>query len=321
MKAIVFERPGAVEDVLQYQDAVVPACGPRQALIRVTARVIQPADWLFIAGQYAVKPSYPQVAGFDGAGVVEKVGSEVHGLEVGCRVAFRSPGAWGDYATASLDRIYPVPAELAGLLSDDVVCQFALNPLTAWGLLDLAPGGAALRILLTAARSVVAAVAYQLARKRGMVVERLVRSDNGYRLLDSEDQTLGVGDTVAGALDKTAPYNIVLDPVGGPNTLALIERVLPGGTLLSYGVLDDRPIEIKASTLLYKSLRWQGFAISSWLNRASPETLETALRECWALLADHPSKLPVIARYKLEDFRKAMSVARESAGEGKVILA
>jgi NADPH:quinone reductase-like Zn-dependent oxidoreductase len=175
-------------------------------------------------------------------------------------------------------------------------------------------------MLLTAARSVVAAVADQLARGRGMIVERLVRSDNGYRLLDAEDQTLGVGATVAEALAKVVSYNIILDPVGGPDTHVLIERTLPGGSLFSYGVLDDRPIEIKASTLLYKSLRWQGFGISGWLNRASPETLDTAMRECWTLLADHPSKLPVIARHKLADFRTALVAARKGAGEGKVLL-
>ncbi|WP_442921157.1 alcohol dehydrogenase catalytic domain-containing protein [Mesorhizobium sp. Cs1299R1N1] len=261
MKAIVFDRPGVAEEVLENREMPDPACGPREALVRVTTRVIQPADLLFVADKYSIKPFYPQVAGFDGAGIVEAVGADIGELEVGQRVAFRSPGAWAEYAAVPIARIYPVPTEFADRLSDDVVCQFPLNPLTAWGLLDLASVKSGQRVLLTAARSVVAAVADQLARERGAVVERLYRHHGSYKLCDSEDRTLGIGDNVAHALAEAKPYDLILDPVGGPDTLALIARAAVGANLFSYGVLDDRPIEIRASALLYRALRWRGFAV------------------------------------------------------------
>jgi NADPH:quinone reductase-like Zn-dependent oxidoreductase len=320
MKAVVFDSPGAAEEVLENRDVPVPACGPRQALVRVTARVIQPADWLFIAEKYSTKPSYPQVAGFDGAGVVEAVGADVRELEVGQRVAFRSAGAWAEYAPVPVERIYPVPTKFADRLSDEVVCQFPLNPLTAWGLLDLASVKAGERVLLTAARSVVAAIVDQLARERGAVVERLYRRDGSYKLCDSENRTIGIGGSVADALAEAKLYDLILDPVGGPDTLALVARAAPGATLFSYGVLDDRPIEIKASTLLYKALHWRGFALSVWQNRASTEALAAAAKDCWSILSRYPEKLPVIYRYGLEEFATALPRARASAGEGKVVL-
>ena len=320
MKAIVFDQAGAAEDVLHFREVPKPPCGPRQVLLRVTARVIQPADWLFVAGKYATKPVYPQVAGYDGAGIVEQVGAEVREIEIGCRVAFRSPGAWAEYAAVPVEHLHIVPTALSERLADEMVCQFPLNPLTAWGLLDLAPAVPGHRVLLTAARSAVAAVADHLARMRGMVVERLVREEPGYRLLDGENKPIGLGTSVAEALSKAEPYHLVLDPVGGPDTLALIERIAPGGSLFSYGVLDDRPVEVKASTLLYKSLRWQGFAITPWLRNGTGESLATAARECWALLAEHPGKLPIVGRYGLEKFGAAIEHAAKSAGEGKVVL-
>lgn len=320
MKAIVFDHAGAAEDVLHYTEVPKPGCGPRQVLLRVTARVIQPADRLFIAGKYATKPVYPQVAGYDGAGIVEQVGPEVREVEIGRRVAFRSPGAWAEYAAVTAEHVHPVPVELSDRLADEVVCQFSLNPLTAWGLLDLAPAVPGHRVLLTAARSSVAAVADHLARMRGMIVERLARAGAGYRLLDAENRAIGLGASIAEALSKVEPYHLVLDPVGGPETLALIERIASGGALFSYGVLDDRPVEVKASTLLYKSLRWQGFAISAWQRNGARETLTKAKRECWTLLAEHPSKLPIVARYGLERFGAAIEHAAKSAGEGKVVL-
>ncbi|WP_051334161.1 alcohol dehydrogenase catalytic domain-containing protein [Mesorhizobium sp. WSM3224] len=320
MKAVVFDKPGAAEDVLKYREVPFPTCGPRQVVVRVTARVIQPADWLFVAGEYSTKPSYPQVAGFDAAGIVEAVGADVSGSEVGRHVAFRAPGAWAEFASVPVERVYPVPTEASDRLSDEVVCQFPLNPLTAWGLVDLAMLEPGERVLLTAARSVVAAVIDQLARARGAIVERLYRDEGGYELRDSENRALGTGGSVADALAEATPYNLIFDPVGGPDTLALIARAAPGAALFSYGVLDDRPLEIKASTLLYKALRWQGFALSVWQNKASPETLAAAAKDCWSLLSRHPEKLPVVARYGLEDFATALAHARASTGKGKVVL-
>ncbi|MER8752254.1 zinc-binding dehydrogenase [Mesorhizobium sp. M1050] len=320
MKAIVFDQAGAAEDVLRYREVPKPACGPRQVLLRVTARVIQPADRLFIAGKYGTKPVFPQVAGYDGAGIVKHVGAEVREIEIGCRVAFRSPGAWAEYAAVPVEQVHAVPIELSERLADEMVCQFPLNPLTAWGMLDLATAVPGHRVLLTAARSAVAAVADHLASTRGMAVERLVREGAGYRLLDAENRAIGLGASIAEALSKVEPYHLVLDPVGGPDTLALIERIAPGGALFSYGVLDDRPVEVRASTLLYKSLRWQGFAISAWQRNGGRETLAKATRECWALLAEHPGKLPIVARYGLEQFGAAIEHAAKSAGEGKIVL-
>jgi NADPH:quinone reductase-like Zn-dependent oxidoreductase len=316
----MFDRPGIAEEVLEHRDIPVPTFGPRQALVRVTARVVQPADWLFVADKYSTKPSYPQVAGFDAAGIVDAVGADVRELKVGQRVAFRSPGAWAEYAPVPVERIHPVPIELADRLSDEVVCQFPLNPLTAWGLLDLASIKAGERVLLTAARSVVAAVVDQLARERGAVVERLYRHNGSYKLCDSENRAIGAGASVADALGDAKPYDVILDPVGGPDTLALIARAAAGATLFSYGVLDDRPIEIKASTLLYKALQWRGFAVSVWQNKASAATLANAAKECWLVLSRYPEKLPVVARYGLEEFATALPRARASAGEGKVVL-
>ena len=38
---------------------------------------IQPADMLFIEGRYRFKPEFPQTAGLEGAGIIEKSGKNV----------------------------------------------------------------------------------------------------------------------------------------------------------------------------------------------------------------------------------------------------
>ncbi len=113
MQAVIFEQPGRAEDVLIVRDMPSPTLDRNQVLIRVVARSIQPADFLFIEGHYRVKPVFPQVAGFDGVGTIISYGAGVSNLDPGMRVAFRSPGAWAEFAVAPAARVYPVPAEIS----------------------------------------------------------------------------------------------------------------------------------------------------------------------------------------------------------------
>jgi NADPH:quinone reductase-like Zn-dependent oxidoreductase len=321
MHALMFDEPGTPEEVLKLAQATVPECGPDDVRIRVSACVIQPADRLFIAGTYTtVRPRYPQVAGFEGVGVVENIGSGVDDIAPGQRVAFRSPGAWAQFAVAPRTRVYPVPTELSQRIPDSVACQLPLNPLTAWGLLDSVPHRPGMRVLLTAGRSSVASILDELSIRQGLQPERLVRESEGYRLIDHRGDTLAQGPSVEHTLSKTEPYQLVFDPVGGPDTPALIAATASGGHLVSYGVLDDRPFEVKGSTILYKSLRWQGFAISAFLDRAGKAALDEATATCWSVLAEHSDLLPIAGRYPLTEFGTALAHAHESAGTGKVVL-
>ncbi|RCS30893.1 hypothetical protein DEO45_03835 [Rhodanobacter denitrificans] len=320
MLALVFDRTGEPREVLRVVDMPKPQPGPRDVLIAVRARVIQPADGMFIAGRYRVKPSFPQVAGFDAAGVVESVGAEVGHVRPGQRVAFRYPGAWAQFAVAAAARVYPVPDDLSAQLDDGVVCQFGLNPLTAWGLLDVArlPRGA--RVLVTAGRSAVAGLLGHLALQRGVVAERLVRAGENHSLLDaSGTQVLAQADDVAQTLAAVAPYDAVLDAVGGPGVPALIAATVPSGRMVTYGVLDDRPFEMHAATMVYRNLSWQGFGIDGWLNQCGAATLARAQRECWELLAGYPELVPIAAQYPLHDFDAALAAAATGKG-GKVLL-
>ena len=152
MQAIIFEQAGRAEEVLAARDMPSPVPSRDQVLIHVAARPIQPADFLFIEGRYRIKPAFPQVAGLEGVGTIVACGPEATSFEPGTRVAFRAPGAWAEFVVASTSRVYPVPPEIA----DAVACQFALNPLTAWGLLSACDLPESSRLLITAGRSVVA---------------------------------------------------------------------------------------------------------------------------------------------------------------------
>lgn len=72
--------------------ALPSSLASNQVLVKVQAAAINPADFNMIEGSYAILPQMPAVAGNEGAGVVEAVGSAVSGLKVGQRVIPSQPG-------------------------------------------------------------------------------------------------------------------------------------------------------------------------------------------------------------------------------------
>ena len=320
MQAIVFDSPGEPESVLSLHDIPSPSPAADQVLIRVSARPIQPADFLFIQGRYRIKPEFPQAAGLEGVGTIVSCGTGVSLYKAGDRVAFRSKGAWAEYALAPTSRVYPVPPEIP----DSVACQFSLNPLTAWGLLaecNLTPSS---RILVTAGRSVVARLLTNLSQRKGLTTTFLVRDNGRYSALNGNNQVIANGASVAETLQEVVrnygEFHAVLDPVGGSDTMALINSLAPKSRLVTYGILSDTDITLKASQILFRNVTWQGFGIDGWLDSVSNEELSIAQKELWNLLSASPGLLPVIGSFDLSNIQQAVESVRKAAQPGKVLL-
>lgn len=320
MQAILFEDPGHPEDVLQLGDISIPSPGKNQVLIKVAGRTIQPADFLFITGNYRIEPVFPQTAGLEGAGTVAACGPGAQDLTAGMRVAFYAPGAWAEYAVAPVSRVYPVPEQAP----DTLACQFALNPLTAWALFAecrLHPGS---RLLITAGRSIVAGILAGIAIEKGVQAFLLARDGAGYAVREASGRKRSVkGASVAEALQDIArqqPFQAIADAVGGPGILDLMDILEPGGRLVSYGLLDDRDITLKASRILFKNMVWQGFGIGGWLDAQDSETLQTMQRELWEILLRIPDLLPVAQSFPLAKIQQAIQAALKPPRSGKVVL-
>ena len=78
-KAAVFEKPHAP---LVIKDVPLVPPGPGEVLVKLVAAAINPVDW-YVQRQGAPFATYPFMGGYDGAGVVEELGPDVAGLEVG----------------------------------------------------------------------------------------------------------------------------------------------------------------------------------------------------------------------------------------------
>ena len=86
MKAIVYAKAGVpIDDPTSLHDAElpVPTPGPRDLLVRIDAIAVNPVDSKLRLG---VQPSGPRVLGWDAAGTVEAVGSDVELFAPGDKV-------------------------------------------------------------------------------------------------------------------------------------------------------------------------------------------------------------------------------------------
>ncbi len=179
-------------------------------------------------------------------------------------------------------------------------------------------------LLITAGRSTVARVLTRLAQSRGLNAVLLIREGSGYSARDGDPgHTASARGSLAEVLriiSEERGFDAILDPVGGANTLPLIDALKPGGRLISYGLLDDSEFPIKVSRLLSKNIIWQGFGIDRWLNHAPAEQLKNAESDLWNLLSEQPDLLPVIGTFPLSRIHEAIQSARAPQEPGKILL-
>ena len=176
MKAVGFNQPRAIEDVHALEDIELdqPQPGPRDLLVAVEAVSVNPVDTKVRQRPLADKGH--KVLGFDAAGRVEAVGSEVRGFLPGDRVwyagAMQRQGSNAQYQCVD-ERIVAKAPQSLGLQE---AAALPLTTLTAWEALEdqlgLTPHNAnGKTLLIVGGAGGVGSIAAQLAARHfGMTV-------------------------------------------------------------------------------------------------------------------------------------------------------
>ena len=111
MKAIVCERWGNPEEVLQVREVPEPTPHAAKCAIRMIASPINPSDLLTVRGQYGRQPPLPATPGFEGVGIVEPAPDCLARRVMGRRVAVLNSGDgnWKEQVVISARQAVPVP--------------------------------------------------------------------------------------------------------------------------------------------------------------------------------------------------------------------
>jgi NADPH:quinone reductase-like Zn-dependent oxidoreductase len=225
-KANVLTAFGGPE-VLRWQDFDPPEPGAEEIRIEVRAAGVGPTDLVIRAG--VLKDVFPAgpgtVLGFEAAGVVEKPGSAVEGVEPGDRVAVMLVahlGGYGEYAVAPVWSKIPDSVSFAEAAAIPSSAEAAVRTLRELRL------GAGETILILGAGGSVGKIATQLALMAGATVIGTVNPGDveSTEALGATAVPYG-GDLLAAVRAKTDSVDAVLDAAGKGGLPEAIE--LAGG--------------------------------------------------------------------------------------------
>lgn len=123
MKALIFETFGGPE-VLHYKEIPDPVIGPDEILVNMKAVGLNFADVYRRKGNYHLAGEPPYILGYEGAGIVEKAGSNVAGLKRGDRIAFAdAPYANAEFVAVPKDKAIPLPKGITFEMAASVLLQ------------------------------------------------------------------------------------------------------------------------------------------------------------------------------------------------------
>jgi NADPH2:quinone reductase len=98
-------------EVLRLEEVPMPEPNPGQLLVRMHAIGVNPVETYVRSGKYARLPDLPYTPGNDGAGVVERVGSDVTEFKSADRVytAGSISGTYAEFALCEAGQVHRLP--------------------------------------------------------------------------------------------------------------------------------------------------------------------------------------------------------------------
>jgi mitochondrial enoyl-[acyl-carrier protein] reductase / trans-2-enoyl-CoA reductase len=323
INAAVYETHGNPADVLHVESQPWPTPAPGEVIVKMRAAPINPADLNQIEGKYPVRAELPATPGFEGAGIVVDVGSDVKGLTSGALVILpHNVGTWRDAVAVKADELVVVPADIKPVHA----AMLKINPMTAWRLLhdyvELARGDWLIQNAAnSAAGSAVIQIAHQLGYKTVNVVRRSelideLRAEGGdIVLVDSENLRREVEDAIGGP-----PIRLGLNAVGGESALRLANCLAPGSTLVTYGAMSLQPLKIPNGLLIFKDLRFRGIWINKWYDNATPAQRMEAFQHLFEMAKRGLLQTKVEKAYPLSEAKAAVARAARGQRSGKIIF-
>lgn len=326
MRALVLHAYGESWDSLVPEERPVPRPGPGEVLVRIAASPVNPSDLLFMRGLYGVPKKLPATPGFEGSGRVVATGAgfftrRLLGKRVACVISQRRDGTWAEYAVPLATECLPLPDSM----SDEQGAMALINPLTAWGLMEVVRRHKARSMVNTAAASALGRMLLRLGKRLGIEIVHVVRRENQVALLRS----LGASHVLNSAepdfdgrlrdLCGTLEVRLAFDAVGGEMTGRLLSGLPQGSRVIVYGALSMEECKVPPGTVLFEDKVVEGFYLPRWIAQKSLPQLLLLRRNVARLLATD-LRSEIRARVPLEDAASALTNYTRTMTEGKIIF-
>ncbi len=234
MRALVSKQSAPFAEL---RDAPDPEPRPDEALVEVHAFSLNRGETRRLE---QMEPG--TVTGWDLAGTVRSAAQDGGPLEGARVVGLMNVGAWAELAAVKIDHL----AELPEGISFEQAAALPVAGLTALRALEITGFVLGKRVLVTGASGGVGRFAIQLAKLGGAQVTGIARRTEGLRELGADE--------LAPEIDLEGPiYDAVIDGVGGPVLGQALQRVAPGGTVVSFASTIPEPVSYPARELFARA--------------------------------------------------------------------
>jgi NADPH2:quinone reductase len=321
MKAILISEHGSPE-VMRWQEQPLPEPAPHQIRLKMLATSVNFADLKARRAPYRQFKA-PFIPGFDGVGVVEKVGEEIRDISVGMRVAaYTETGSYAEYALTRPNLCFPWEAPLAleeGIGIGTLITAY--NALTLAGRMQEGE-----RVLIHAGAGGVGSIAIQIARKLGAAkifttIRRAEKAPFCKKMGADHTLVLEQDDLHTALQQHTAQANLdlILDTRGGKNFAVGLEHLAPFGRVVIFGHSASTPGEFQTPPLHRHNQAIIGYS-SGGYRKARPAFFHRCGLEALAFFKQHQLHIPIGSQFSLRDAAQAHALVEANQHQGKVLL-
>lgn len=325
-RTVRFTETGGPE-VLKIESLEIPAPTAQEVRIQVKAIGLNRADTMFRSGFYIETPVFPSTLGYEAAGTIESLGSDVQGFSIGDKVnvigAFllKNYGTYGELINVPAYTLQKIPANL----SYEQAASTWTNYITAYGLLiEAAKIKAGQRVLITAASSSAGLAAIQVVNMIGGTSiaitttvakkEALLKAGAKHVIVIAEQDLVEEVKNIS----EGKGADVILDPVGGPLFAKLISAVAERGQVFIYGALSQEPTPFPIFDVLTKCPVIKGYTAFEVIG--NPSILQSAIEFINGGLATG-ELIPIISQvFPLDQVVEAHQFMEANQHTGKIVL-
>jgi NADPH2:quinone reductase len=305
-----------------------------EILVKIMCFTIHPADLMFIKGNYGdIQPDiFPVTPGFEGSGVIIKVGHDIDKKYVGRKVAvFADPchpgsfdGTWSEYHYTTLPNVMVFDQDI----QYERIC-FIINPLSSVGIFDTIKKLKVESVVQTAASSNIGKMIYKLCHKQGINVINLVKDDTGFTEM-KKINAMNVLKTTDSEWEKELQklcdhfkVQVAFDCAGGEMTGRILSLLPNGSTLFNYGNLTEKDIsKVQSPDLIFRDKTLCGWWLRNWRQTIS----EDEMNYWWNFIQyeiksySNLFETEISKEFKIDEIIKAIDYYTHNWDVGKVII-
>ena len=311
---------------IRIEERDIPALSAADVLVKMEGAPCNPSDIAFLRGGYNIVKTLPAVPGFEGTGTIVETGinaKEWIGRRVACFVQEDIDGTWSDFFIARSGDCILLKD---GIDRDQAAC-LSINPLTAWGMLELAEQMSCPAIIQNAAGGQVPNLVQKMASKKGISVINIVRKAAHVEALKSRgmDHVLDINDAHFDEnlkqLSSELRPAMAFDAVAGELAGKMLNVMPPGAKLVVYGALSGSLLAgIDPMGIIFQEKAVMGFNLNAWLAGMSREKFTETTDSIQDMVIAGEVTTTVQGTFHLDQVVQGLRSYIKSMSAGKIIF-